>query len=105
MAKKLLTFNPILDMTSEHQGLVFETHNKSLNEIYVTWTSRPVFRAFEEIVNQLPPAIAHWHPTKEAINFRSLEFGISKKSARAFIARHTAKSISAGWKYIVDPSL
>lgn len=80
---------------------VFEAVNEQLKEIYVTWTSLPIFEAMAEIGRRPPAAIAHWRPERERISFRSLEFDLTEAAARALIARRSARRPADGWKYLV----
>lgn len=95
---------------SKHSGLasdrnvtVFEAANDELKEVYVTWTSRPIFQAMADLDTHPPAAIAHWRPAQQHVAFRSLEFGLTCESARLFIARRVEKRLSEGWKYVVEP--
>lgn len=84
---------------------VFEAINNDLKEIYVTWPNKQVFESIADLGRNLPTEIRHWRPDRHQINFRSLEFKLSEESARAFIARHTAKPWPNDWKYLLgsDP--
>lgn len=91
-------------MASDRRDItVFEAVNNELKEIYVTWTVKPIFEAMADLGKKLPSTISHWRPDRQQINFRSLEFKLASESARAFIARHTAKPWPAEWKYLLGP--
>ncbi len=80
---------------------VFEAVNNDLKEIFVTATKKPIFEAMAELGKNPPPLISHWRTDREQINFRSLEFDLSREEADEFIKRHTAKPWPAGWSYVV----
>lgn len=81
---------------------VFEVANDELKEVYLTWTSRPIFEAMCDFGAAPPKLVSHWKTEKQHINFRSLEFDLTKELARDFISRHAAKQRQSGWKYILD---
>ena len=81
---------------------IFEAVNNDPKEIYVTATPKPIFEAMADLGKRLPSVIAHWHPDRHQINFRSLEFDQSREAADSFIKRYTARPWPAGWKYLVD---
>lgn len=81
---------------------VFEVVNEDLKEVYVTWTSKPIFEAMSDFGKQLPKMLSHWKTAKHRIAFRSLEFDLSEELAREFITRHAAKQLHSGWKYLLE---
>lgn len=80
---------------------VFEAANSNLKEIYVASTSMAIVEAMAAIARELPPPIAHWDPERQHIQFRSLEFDLTREEAEAFIKRCTAMT-PTGWKCFVD---
>lgn len=94
-------FRLLKEMAPQHHITVFEAANSDLKEIYVVWTARSVFEAMGALDKRPPAAIAHWRPSKQRIDFRSLEFKLNEDEARAFIARHATKQLQSGWKYII----
>ena len=82
---------------------VFEAANEDLKEIYVTWTSRPIFEAMSAFGKQPPKVLSNWKTSKHRITFRSLEFDLTEELARSFVSRHVSKQpLHAGWKFILD---
>lgn len=88
--------------TPKRSITVFEAVNEDLKEVYVTWTSRPIFEAMSDLGKEPPKILSHWKTTRHRVTFRSLEFDLSEELARAFIARHASKQLQSGWRYILD---
>ncbi|MDO8757634.1 MAG: hypothetical protein Q7J64_06470 [Elusimicrobiota bacterium] len=89
-------------MAPDRHVIVFEAANDDLKEVYVAWTSRPIFQAKAELDARPPSVITHWHPQHQNIAFRSLEFNLPEVEAQAFITRLVAKHLSDGRKYVTD---
>lgn len=85
-----------VDMAPDRHVIVFEAANADLKEVYVAWTSRPIFQAMAELDARRPSVITHWHPQHQNIAFRSLEFNLPEDEAQAFITRLVAKHLSDG---------
>lgn len=82
---------------------VFEAENTDLSESYLGATQSPIFETMAQLSRSLPVAIRHWRPDKQRVNFRSLEFNLTKDAARVYITDYVSTRAHSGWKYFVEP--
>lgn len=80
---------------------VFEVVNEKRREIFVSLTIAPMVEAIAALSRARPAAIKSWQ-LSDATTFRSIEFGLSEKDARAFIANYAKTGLPEGWRFLTE---
>lgn len=81
---------------------VFKIANDSLREFYVGTTSKPMAVLMAAVRRALPRAIRHWKMDHQ-LHFRSVEFGLQRDAADAFLRNYILTLKRVGWRVIAEP--
>lgn len=76
---------------------VFEVINERRNEVYVGATNKQIFDVLAALDHPKGP-LEGW--SRQSVRLVSLSFGLTRAEAAAFIARHVARGLPRGWRYL-----
>jgi len=86
----------------ETRYTVYEAVNISRKEIFIGITSRKIFEAMAQLMeNDRPPCIKHWDAA-DAIDIRSVEFDLSAAGAKEFLKEYVRNRALIGWRCLAE---
>lgn len=80
---------------------IYEASNPALKEVYIGATERLLDQLQDAFHADPPPIVSHWG--KSTVVFRFVEYSLSARKVKDFIASQAEKAAVDGWKVLVDP--